>query len=294
MEREKPRSQQRKRIIGVVATGGALVLGAAALASQMLNRDSQTDDCPIPPPASDVKGLNNIEAVQRVIENIHFSRNQRADERELWGIIEESDYPLEIPQSLEERIPYIQTAVDDTIYAMGQSENPCFRGAHDFIENLERKKRLAFIIGPLGGSFAETGLFEENGEAIWALTFNSNGTLLERSPVVLALVITHEVDHIRNGNEYWKANPHLSPEQFIDEYEALNLDPQKALEEESRGYAQGARAFVYAQALLRYPASSDLIFLRDAANLIRCERDETSNCWISYLESEGNRIMLHE
>lgn len=281
---------ERKRLAGISAATAAAFLAIAGAGGYFLTKEgSETSTLPQTPSLS---GKEAGKIVQKEINKMGIEGSQK--EADLWADLL-NQYPIEIPEDQTQREAATQEIVVQVIDAMQRSENPYFNQAIEIINNQIQERKLNFSLENLGEAYARTGVYvDQNNKLMWDISYNTDKILVDQSPVVLALVLTHESVHLEASVKLRASHPELSPIEFADFSEKIYDDTKIRLNEEALAYATAAQAFIYNAALNPMASSPDFTPLLDAANLIRCDMDIAGSCWEGYIDSNSKRILGSE
>jgi len=284
---EDARKAKRRRLTGIGAAGTIATLAVAGTGGYILTNEN--NESPTQPQTSNLSGKEAGRIVQKEINKMGIEGSQR--EADLWnGLLEY--YPVEIPVDHAQRDAITQEIVVQVITAMQESENPFFNEANKIVNRQIQAQNLNFSLENLGDAYARTGLYvDQNNNLMWDITYNTERVLLDQSPVVLALALTHEAVHLESGVKLRESHSNMSPIEFADFDAANYANTQYRLDEEALAYATAAQAFIYNAALNPMEASPDFTPLHDAAKLIMCDLDVTNDCWQGYIESNSARIL---
>lgn len=175
------------------------------------------------------------------------------------------------------------------LFLMGQSKNPYFKEAIDFIKPLGRtgdlkikmitediNKERQGLIAPFSSTAEIYG-----GRIRFFIDASANEVVNHSDSLTLAIRLVHEIEHIRNQYIYDQPFQFLRPEERISRLERHFTQYSEWIAEEGRGYAKQAQAFIYQAGLYGdYPKGSDAQL---AAFFIRSGKNPLSPTWRSYL-----------
>ena len=283
---KQQQTARRKRLTGIGLAGGTAILAATVCLGAIMV--SQQNPEPTPPTQTgDLYGEEAWKIVRKEIKRLGIEGSER--EAALWSYMQKF-YPEITPTDPEERRAAVKEIVVQTIAAMGASENPYFKNANRIIADQLSKKNLIFDVGSIGMPYAIMNAENNDGNVAWTLIYNTDRILQDRSSSYLAMILTHEASHIEQAVEFRKMHADMPTDEFIDFYHLTSNDQEYSVVEESLAYAEGANSFIHSAGLMTSVFTEDFTPMLDAANLIRCDRDATSNCWTSYIASDPRRL----
>lgn len=179
--------------------------------------------------------------------------------------------------------------VRDTLALMIQSKNPFLVTAAKDYENFEAQGKVSFSVGEGQKSFDRGALtspqLRHNG--IHAhIDFATNTILNNIDASGLALLLAHEMEHVRNIHKFDATLPSSLPlldRLFRHTIRATNT--QDVIEEEARGNGIQIQAFLYDIALRETSLEgNDYYLIPHAASFIQCGGAMENDCWKEHVE----------
>lgn len=283
LQRQKRENQHKKRkvigtILGLGITAG--VVGTAAF------ERFHTEPQPRPALSSSETIFDNDSLiVQREIERrgIEISETEQA----LWA--DAYQYTGDIMPINEQTAQVAVTRLYDTLDLMLLSENPHYREAATQIDQLGRQGLLSLhmtdIAKELQGGDLVTQMSVEDQQIKVRLGANIGFILNYSNALTLADTIAHEAKHYQNSRKRWEEEQPRG-EGEIEAWLAAERDPQAVAQEEARGYASAAEAYITQFGLLGYDYTEGLPTGGDerAAQYIRYGSNESDPNWINYID----------
>lgn len=264
----------RGQAIGALSSVIALSLVAVACRGETVSQPSrnQRELGPV--------SLSDNELVNKEIARLEISFSQK--ERDLFEKNWFSKLPLTDEQ---ETFQKAARRVDVTLAIMRASENPYFHNAATlFFSWIDQGKAGIEVSRGDGKSNAIADLKEKDGKLFGQISLDFKDVAYSLTPLTLALSIVHEIEHLKN---FFATQDRLletyTTEERLAVYKRGKANPQLFLEEEARGYAAQARAFIYAQGLLRYNNTPDFSVMLWAGTLLRTGNDANNPAWRNYV-----------
>lgn len=279
-QREKRERAQRTRRLFLIGGSAAVVLGGGAVAARALGL----------PPFRD-QSIGNDQLFEVEYSNLGIKKSSQ-EEALVTSVAESRSNPPK-PDTHENR-SLAANKLSRTMSFMERSANPVFNDAAGFLKGLRDSGKLSLAIRPAEGS--SNGLVRQmtsllttdSGRPVWEIQATSTEVLNLMDTVEVAIAISHEAEHLKNMTEIVAQNPILNPQQQIDLLQGKIRDKQYFVEEEARGYAVQARAYIYEAGLLgrRDKKSESEGF---AVAFIKAGNNPSSPDWISYVAKHLNK-----
>lgn len=279
-QREKRERAQQTRRMFLIGGGAAVILGSGAVAARALGlppfRDQASDSDLLLEAENSKLGIKKSPQEDALVRSVAEARSNPA----------KSVTP--------ENRSLAAIKLSRTMSFMEKSDNPVFRDAAGFLKGLRDGGKLILAIRPAEGS--NNGLVHQmtslltvdSSRPVWMIQATSTEVLNLMDTVEIAIAISHEAEHLKNMSALVAQNTHLTPEQQINFLQGKTRDRQFFIEEEARGYAAQAKAYIYAAGLLgrRDKRSESEGF---AVAFIKAGSNPSSPDWINYVTKHLNK-----
>lgn len=218
--------------------------------------------------------------------------NKDQNEINLW---KSENKPKSYPQKPDTYENKVEAAakVNGAIQTMKKSANPFLKDAAETIDRLRAEGKLSVGIksdlgaGDKGVNLMSTGHYVEGNDIKWEIQVSVGEILNLYDSLNIALKLAHETEHAKNLLKIDQENLHLTLEQRDLLQRRLGKTRQHVIEEEARGYAVEAQAYLYQFGLFRTrPKGTPEEEL--ALRFIKAKNDPKGLEWADYISK--NRI----
>lgn len=280
-------------LVAVVGVPLALTLFTACSASNSQHEITPT----LPPPAVQAKTVPPTQEIltktdQQIVEKETERLGIRLSENEgrLWRTFGYAHSREKLPitdATAQEAAKRVQA----TIILMQQSENPYIKNAASFIMPLASSGDASITVYMKGdsenkGSAMSASPNLKDGKLHWHIAIAANEVLNNSSGIILALELTHEIEHIKNMIAHQKSLPSsLSPQERLEKIIQRKNNPTEYIQEEARGYAAQSLAYIWAYGL-GFRGGIGLSHQQYAAEFIRDGNSPNSILWQKYVAEE--------
>ncbi len=292
--REKGPTAQRRatefkhvtRTKSILAAGG--VLGLMVLGGIVINRgcevSSRSDTLTTPSAALVTPNVQRShEIIRGEIQRLGIQRS--ATEWDRWN--RSGYFPFGKVAVTKETQAQAAEIIQATLTTMGQSENPFYRQATDYLRPLVFAGEVQLTVPTTLVTSEDniviamsTGVRIERYRLIWDLTIPAD-YVLNANSITLANSFVHESNHIENGRTFQESLPsNLSAEKRLG-FEIERRETSR-IAEEARGNGQEAKAIIYQSGLLGEKAIH-WTDLEEAAEFIKLGSDVNSPAYRRYV-----------
>lgn len=288
-EQEKIRKARNKRYLRL-GVGAALMLTLSVGAASRIYITNQ-DSLPPRPSKTNISNESLRSSFTQYDELLRNEVNRlglKRDPEEVKIWMNSGIYPLETSDDMLVKISYER--LNKIRSLMKNSRISIVKDASNFLESkvLPPTNLHINIHRSIPGTYmtAKPELVNNN-DIDWGIDVNSEAFVRNVDGPTAAIILIHELEHVKDGIIFDKNNLYLSP---VDRFEALkryseNIDDYIAVE--ARGYGAQARAFIAFSGAFGVEGRDKGSKNEElAVNFIRLGSDPNSDAWRSYIANE--------
>lgn len=177
--------------------------------------------------------------IQKEIKRRSLKPSQK--ERNLWQ--QYGRPPSHIPQMTDIMLQEAHDRLEQTFWLMEQSENPFFKKAVKFLIPFLKSQGLTIDITQEKEQHITTKPNVEFGRLIWIFEIPAEAVFFT-DPIQLAIILTHEIEHLRSAIDYDRRMQSLSVQERFLAHAQHAQDTQEYIAEETRAYSVHAQASI--------------------------------------------------
>lgn len=198
---------------------------------------------------SEAMQANDQSIIQKAALQLGAQPNQK--EMNLWsGAYIQSDQKI-LPT--KENLTEGENRLEQVLQLMYQSENPHFNKASEDFLNYYHKGDMIISMqsviskqGAEGEGFAGIAAIVKGGKFYYQVGLSLNAVLNKLDPIQFALLITHEVDHLRRAVEFQASlAPSTSAQEKVRRYGERQTIIDVITKDEALAYGLEAQAYIY-------------------------------------------------
>lgn len=279
----------RRQALGGIAS--VIALSLAACRGQTPPRRSIPTQTGLPAPIDQPRPQlsENEKTIQQ--EAIHLGLSPDYEECSLWENFAykySPDYKQKFPGEIE-RKQEAEKRIDGVLTLMYNSKNNYLKQAATDFASFQQQLKATYIVQPdrqlfeRQNSLMEVGADIVNNRVMAYIVLSSNDVLETRSDVQLAILLTHEIEHLRNVIAYHDSlDTSYTPQEKLGKIRATRKDRDKFIAEEARGYGEQALAYInhYGLGFILKGSNEERI----AAAFIRAGGKKDDKKWLEFTE----------
>src|SRR3989344_3875425 len=287
------------KTVATVATGGSLVACTSAPATPRLTANELTQAAgakgvaPRPteiPQEKPAKPLGTLRSEILSKEITAQGIGNDAQEIQLWEREGYQFVPTK-PEINDSAVKEAERRFDHTLALMARSKNKYFSEAAKVFNELKKSddidKKVVSLIRGDEAIGMETNFVVKNNNVHAIISISANMILTRSNALMLAIQLTHEIEHIKNMRnrveDAKKVFPIDTPADFFLNLERFEkADTKKHVTEEARGYAAGTTALIETFRLGYRGAMSEGL-MRDMETFIRYGKSADDPRWKNYI-----------
>ncbi|GEM_PF-4049754 len=245
----------------------------------------------LPAPTEQLKPQisENEKTIQQ--EAIRLGLSPDHQERILWENFRyqyDPNYQQKFPGEIE-RKQEAEKRIDSVLTLMYNSKNKYLKQAATDFNAFQQQLKATYIVQPdrqlfeRQNSLMEVGADIANNKVMAYVVLSSNDVLETRSDVQLAILLSHEIEHLRNVIAYHDSlDASYTPQEKLEKIRETRRDRAKFIAEEARGYGEQALAYInhYGLGFILRGSTEERI----AAAFIRAGGKKDSKEWLAFTE----------